>query len=95
MMQALARRWHVPFAGVWLVAPKPVAKARVQARRADVSDATADVVERQFATVAPPSDWIAVDSSGTEDQTLAAVRQRLGVAHERERRRLRFWCVLR
>ena len=36
------------FEGLWLDVPKEVAKARVAARTADASDATPDVVERQF-----------------------------------------------
>lgn len=46
--EALARRLGVPFEGIWLDVPKEVAQARVAARKADASDATAGVVERQF-----------------------------------------------
>ncbi|MBV8193699.1 MAG: AAA family ATPase [Alphaproteobacteria bacterium] len=46
--EALAREVGVPFEGIWLDVPKDVAQARVTARRADASDATAAVVERQF-----------------------------------------------
>ncbi|MBS0519682.1 MAG: AAA family ATPase [Proteobacteria bacterium] len=44
----LARRAGVPFEGIWLDVPKDVAQARVAARKADASDATPDVVARQF-----------------------------------------------
>jgi uncharacterized protein len=44
----LARRVGVPFEGIWLDVPKDVAQARVAARKADASDATPDVVARQF-----------------------------------------------
>lgn len=46
--EALARKTGVPFDGIWLDVPKDVAQARVTARKADASDATAAVVERQF-----------------------------------------------
>lgn len=46
--EALARKVGVPFEGIWLDVPKEVAQARVAARKADASDATPAVVERQF-----------------------------------------------
>lgn len=46
--EALAARLGVPFQGIWLDVPKEVAQQRVAARRADASDATPTVVERQF-----------------------------------------------
>ncbi|MGQ0582131.1 MAG: bifunctional aminoglycoside phosphotransferase/ATP-binding protein [Reyranella sp.] len=46
--EALAARVGVPFEGIWLDVPKAVAQARVAARKGDASDATPEVVERQF-----------------------------------------------
>ncbi len=46
--EALARRIGVPFQGIWLDVPKDVAQRRVTDRKGDASDATPDVVERQF-----------------------------------------------
>jgi aminoglycoside phosphotransferase family enzyme/predicted kinase len=46
--EALAMRVGVPFDGIWLDVPKEVAQARVAARKGDASDATPEVVERQF-----------------------------------------------
>lgn len=46
--EALARKVGVPFEGIWLDVPKEVAQARVADRKADASDATPAVVERQF-----------------------------------------------
>jgi aminoglycoside phosphotransferase family enzyme/predicted kinase len=46
--EALAAKVGVPFEGRWLDVPKEVAQARVAARKADASDATPDVVDRQF-----------------------------------------------
>jgi predicted kinase len=47
--EALAVQLGVPFEGIWLDVPKEVAQARVASRKADASDATPAVVERQFA----------------------------------------------
>ncbi|TAJ85109.1 bifunctional aminoglycoside phosphotransferase/ATP-binding protein [Reyranella sp.] len=46
--EALAAKMGVPFQGIWLDVPKDVAQQRVAARKADASDATPEVVERQF-----------------------------------------------
>jgi len=46
--EALAARLGVPFQGIWLDVSKEVARQRVAARKADASDATPAVVERQF-----------------------------------------------
>ena len=46
--EALAARVGVPFEGIWLDVPKEVAQARVAQRKADASDATPAVVDRQF-----------------------------------------------
>lgn len=46
--EALAQKVGVPFQGIWLDVPKDVAQGRVAARQGDASDATPDVVERQF-----------------------------------------------
>ncbi len=45
---ALARQAGVPFRGIWLEAPKEVAQSRVAGRTGDASDATPQVVERQY-----------------------------------------------
>lgn len=46
--EALAKKAGVPFEGIWLDVPKDVAQSRVAARKGDASDATPEVVERQF-----------------------------------------------
>ncbi|WIM13065.1 bifunctional aminoglycoside phosphotransferase/ATP-binding protein [Enhydrobacter sp.] len=46
--EAVAATAGVPFEGMWLDVPKDIAQARVAARKADASDATPAVVERQF-----------------------------------------------
>ncbi|WP_425066440.1 AAA family ATPase [Reyranella sp.] len=55
--EALARTVGVPFRGIWLDVPKDVAQQRVTDRKGDASDATATVVERQFAYDLGHIDW--------------------------------------
>jgi predicted kinase len=55
--EALAVKVGVPFEGLWLDVPKEVAQARVAARKGDASDATPDVVERQFGYDLGEIDW--------------------------------------
>ncbi len=55
--EALARTVGVPFQGIWLDVPKDVAQQRVTDRKGDASDATATVVERQFAYDVGHIDW--------------------------------------
>jgi uncharacterized protein len=76
-IEAIGKRLGVPFTGIWLTASQPVASARVALRQADVSDATPDIVERQFSDGTPPNDWIAIDASGTPEQTLSAAKLRI------------------
>ncbi|MDP3256968.1 MAG: hypothetical protein Q8S58_09005 [Bosea sp. (in: a-proteobacteria)] len=45
------------FLGLWLEAPAPTLIARVEARRGDPSDATGDIVRRQFERAAPVAGW--------------------------------------
>jgi len=47
-IEAVARRCNVPFLGIWLDLDKAEAARRVHRRTGDVSDATPDVVHRQF-----------------------------------------------
>jgi len=73
-IEATAQRLGIACVGLWLTATQSVARARVEARQADVSDATPDIVEHQFATANPSSDWILIDSRGTQEQTLSVAR---------------------
>lgn len=66
------------FTGVWLEAPSALLTERVDARRADASDATVDVVVGQLRRDPGPIEWAVVDASGTADQVERAVRARLG-----------------
>ncbi|HEY6431171.1 MAG TPA: AAA family ATPase [Acetobacteraceae bacterium] len=59
-----ARLSSTPFVGIWLEAPLPVLEARLAARTADASDATAKVL-RASARVRtiPPRDWHILDAT--------------------------------
>lgn len=69
---AAARAAGVEFTGLWLEAPLEVLTGRVEARQADASDATADVVRRQADEIGEADGWERVDASGS----VAAVRRR-------------------
>lgn len=70
-----ARRGKAHFFGVWLEAPEAVLTARVESRRDDASDATAEVVHRQLGyDIGRLDGWQRVDAAGTADETLARVR---------------------
>lgn len=71
---ALAESQQVPFAGFWLSAPEAVLVARVEARRGDASDATAEVVRRQLAGGEPETDWHRLDATGDMAAILQAAR---------------------
>ncbi len=62
-MAAVAREAGVPFAGLWIDAPRDWLAARLRARRRDVSDATIDVLDRQIAAGAGHLDWRRLDGT--------------------------------
>ncbi|QTL05459.1 AAA family ATPase [Aquabacter sp. L1I39] len=61
---ALAQQHCAGFTGLWLEAPVAELEKRVEARRGDASDATADVVRTQSGYETGPMDWHRLDSSG-------------------------------
>jgi predicted kinase len=62
----------VPFAGLWLEAPEAVLVARVDARKADPSDATADIVRGQLARDPGAIGWHRLDAGRDLAATAAA-----------------------
>ncbi|HUU33458.1 MAG TPA: AAA family ATPase [Vicinamibacterales bacterium] len=66
-------RAGVPLVALWLDAPEATLLARVERRRDDASDATAEVVRSQVAHTPPPADWTRVDASGAAEVTAARV----------------------
>ncbi|MGE3276903.1 MAG: AAA family ATPase [Vicinamibacterales bacterium] len=77
-VEAAARSAGVPFAGLWLEAPAATARARLAARRGDVSDATPAVLDWQREQQTGPIDWPRVDAAGTADLTERLAHEALG-----------------
>ncbi len=77
----LAESAGTAFAPVWLTAPAETLKQRVDARTADASDATAEVVAAQLER-APKGGipWPSVDASGAVPDVVARVREVLRTA---------------
>lgn len=68
------------FAGLWLEAPLDTLEARVEARRGDASDATAEVVRHQAARDSGALDWVRISAAGTPEEVLARARAVAGLA---------------
>ncbi|GHD51114.1 kinase [Thalassobaculum fulvum] len=73
-----AARAGVPFHGVWLELPAEQAKARVDARKGDASDATSQVVALQVDSVVPPTDWLRLDAGRPIGDLVDAVLEAVG-----------------
>jgi hypothetical protein len=76
---AVARKADVPFCGLWLEASPDVMVRRVGERRQNVSDATADVVERQLSYDLGAIEWDRVNSSGSRQDTMRKVTAAAGL----------------
>jgi len=75
----VARRVGVAFHGVWLTASQPTLTARVAARLADASDATASVVRSQLAQGPGPLDWSIVDAETSAERSIALAARTAGL----------------
>lgn len=73
----VAQQAGVPFTGLWLQAPVDALEARVEARRGDASDATAEVVRHQAARAIGDLDWVCLDASGTPAEVLGRAQAAL------------------
>ena len=76
---AIAEQAGVPFTGLWLDVPADTMRARIGARRADASDASAEVLQQQLQADPGPLDWVRIDASDGPEQTLLHARQALGL----------------
>ena len=76
--EALAREAGVPFCGLWLEAPTEARIERVGGRRADASDANADVARAQADYDLGEITWARVDTSGSPEESARRVRSALG-----------------
>jgi hypothetical protein len=84
-IEAAARSAEADFTGLWLNADQATMVARVEGRRGDASDATADVVRDQIARGTGPVGWTCIDAGGSPADTLAAARSALDQASEADR----------
>lgn len=83
-IEAVARAADASFTGLWLEASQAVQIARVEARRDDASDATAEIVARQAAYDLGPITWHRIDASRGADHTLAAALAIVDASVKRE-----------
>lgn len=73
----LAARAGVPFAGLWLDAPATQMKARLDARRGDASDASAQILAAQMKEDPGPIAWTRLPADGDPDAVFAVARDAL------------------
>ena len=62
----VARDTGVPFLGLWLEAPPDILEARLEGRRGDASDATAEVMHSQRSLEAGRIEWLRIDAAPQE-----------------------------
>jgi uncharacterized protein len=74
-----ARGCNVAFAGLFLTADLATRIARVGNRVHDASDADADVARHQEGYALGAMDWIAIDASGTREETLKRAKAALNL----------------
>jgi uncharacterized protein len=72
-IEALAKISGVPFRGFWLDAPEATLLRRVEARRNDPSDATAQVLAAQIRRGSSEMTWQRIDATAEPSQIRAAV----------------------
>ncbi len=72
-IEALAKTSGVPFRGLWLDAPEATLLRRVEARRNDPSDATAQVLAAQIRRGSGEMTWQRIDAAAEPSQIRAAI----------------------
>jgi len=77
--ERIANRAGAAFFGLWLDGDRETLKARVAQRMGDASDATPDVVTRQFGYDLGSIRWPRLDATGAPAQTLEAACAALGI----------------
>lgn len=80
-IEAAARELGVPFNGIWVDAPLDVRLARVSKRSKNVSDANADVAQRQQEYDLGEVTWAFVDSAGPKEETMRSGLEALELNH--------------
>ncbi|MCP5080973.1 MAG: AAA family ATPase [Alphaproteobacteria bacterium] len=69
-IERVAERLGIPFTGLWLAAPESDLVERVEARRGDASDATADTVRTQLTQPTGLMTWDQIDAGGSVLETV-------------------------
>jgi uncharacterized protein len=77
-VEAIAQEQRVPFSGLWLTASPGKLIARVSARTADASDATAEVVHRQIQQSTELVNWHVIDAGDEPERSLERSKTALG-----------------
>lgn len=78
-IEQVARAAGVPFRGLWLFTPPELAAERIKGRKANVSDATVDVLHRQLDYDVGPIAWPQVQTGGSKVKALSDGRAALGL----------------
>jgi len=73
LIEKAASRAAAPFLGVWLDADPAVLWRRVAARQGGPSDATVDILARQFERKAAGTGWSEIDASGPTEQVVRSI----------------------
>lgn len=76
-LERLARAQGCAFAGLWLEARAETLRSRVESRRHDASDATADVVDQQLDYELGCLTWITIDADGAIESVVEAADRHL------------------
>jgi uncharacterized protein len=77
LIEDVATRSGVPFKGLWLAPPGDVMETRLEARRNDASDATVEILHQQQSYDLGEMTWIEISSTGDQDETAAAISNRV------------------
>ena len=78
-IEAVAARLGIPFTGLWLEADPAIMAARAENRTGNVSDADANVVQKQLDYDLGTITWKRVNSSGSRDESLHLGRLAAGL----------------
>ncbi len=73
-IERVAREHAVAFAGLWLEAPLPAMRERIDLRHGDASDADAAVVAHQAKHDVGTVDWHRIDAGGSPAETLTRAK---------------------
>jgi hypothetical protein len=68
----------VTFTGIWLEAPRATLRRRVSTRNGDVSDATPEIVDRQFAYDLGRQNFAVLDAGKPLEQVIGACLAKIG-----------------